>query len=122
MVRQAGQHANPQASVEALLESLLNLETRRLFRDAVANRPHLSVVGLGPRRTLPVRYPQGQIIRAIKAILVDQPEGLTIQEIHEAAERALDREIAVHTIRAGLAEHTDHYFIRVRRGIYRLTP
>jgi hypothetical protein len=100
---------------------LLNPETgARLARLAKA------LVNLKPEKTatepLPKPPPaQGQVLRAIKAVLADYPEGRRTVEIRQLVEAHLGRQVAYATIKAGLASHAGAggSFERLRRGVYR---
>ena len=66
------------------------------------------------------RPPQGQVLRMIKAVLVEHPDGLHVCEIRRAVEERLGRELSRSTVKGALAEHSGQggTFRRRRRGVY----
>jgi hypothetical protein len=117
MVQQTGQHANSQARVETLVELLLDPPDRRCLRAVLKAKPGKAMKHASP----PARHPQGQIIRAVRSVLADQPTGLSIAQIHKLVEASLRREVALHTVSACLAQHAGDCFDRIKRGTYRLS-
>lgn len=65
---------------------------------------------------------QGEVLRAIKAVLAGHPEGLRTIEIHPLVEAGLDRSLGYSTLKTDLASNAGRgkSFERVRRGVYRL--
>jgi hypothetical protein len=66
------------------------------------------------------RPPQGQVLRAIKDILAEHPEGLHVSEARRLVEERLGRELSRSTVKGALAEHAgpDGIFRKRRRGVY----
>ncbi len=64
--------------------------------------------------------PQGQVLRTIKAVLLEHPDGLHVSEIRRAVEQRLERELSRSTVKGALAEHSGPagVFRRRRRGVY----
>ncbi len=68
------------------------------------------------------RPPQGQVLRTIKAVLLEHADGLHVREIRRAVEQRLGRELSRSTVKGALAEHSGPggMFRRRRRGVYML--
>ncbi len=66
--------------------------------------------------------PQGQVLRTIRAVLLEHPEGLHVSDIRRAVEERLGRELSRSTVKGALAEHCEPggIFRRRRRGVYML--
>jgi hypothetical protein len=89
------------------------------LREALAKRPdRASAVA----RSVPDRAPQGQVLRTIKAVLLEHPDGLRVSQIRRAVEERLGRELSRSTVKGALAEHCESggIFRRRRRGVYML--
>ena len=71
-------------------------------------------------RSLPDAAPQGQILRTIKAVLLEHPDGLHVSEVRRAVEERLRRQLSRSTVKGALAEHCEPggIFRRRRRGVY----
>lgn len=84
-----------------------------------------SVAGLPPGPAPEAVEPppaQGEVLRAIKAVLAEEPEGLRSVEIWRLVVARLVRPVLYATVKAGLAQNAgdDGCFERLRRGVYRL--
>lgn len=75
-----------------------------------------------PQRSAPVRPPQGEVLRTIKAVLAGYLDGLSVSEIRRLVEERLGRDLSRSTVKGALAEHAvpGGPFVRRRRGVYRL--
>ena len=89
---------------------------------ALARLSHAIAAGSSRReRTGDVRRPpQGEVLRTIKAVLVEHPDGLHVSAIRRAVEERLGRELSRPTVKGALAEHSGPagLFRRGRRGVY----
>jgi len=65
---------------------------------------------------------QGEVLRTIKTVLADVPDGLRSVEIWRLVVARLGRPVLYATVKAGLAQNAgdDGCFGRLRRGVYRL--
>ena len=65
---------------------------------------------------------EGQVLRTIKAVLLEHPDGLHVSEIRRAVEERLGRQLSRSTVKGALAEHCEPggLFRRRRRGVYML--
>ena len=106
-----------------LAEGLTNPEAAaRLGRalEAVAGlKPKRRAVMVPPR---PARPRQGQVLRAIKTVLADQPAGLRTVEVWRLVEARLGRPVSYSAIKNDLATNVGlgGCFERPRRGVYRV--
>lgn len=94
-----------------------------LARLAQAVSERIASLTTAPQRVGPDRPPQGQVLRMIKAVLAEYPDGLRVHEIRDLVEKRLGRELSRSTVKGALAEHAvpGGPFVRRRRGVYRLT-
>lgn len=105
---------------EAEDQSLLRELHRTLELDRLAN----AVAALGPvvaqhRVCIAAHHPrQGEILDAMRMVLVGHPRGLRMTEVHRLVEQRLGRPVSRSTIEATLPDNPA--FGRVSRGIYRL--
>jgi len=106
-----------------LAEGLTNPEAAARLARALA-----AVAGLKPdRRAVMVppglaRPRQGQVLRAIKTVLADQPAGLRTVEVWRLVEARLGRPVSYTAIKNDLASNIGpgRCFERLRRGVYRV--
>ena len=77
-----------------------------------------SVVAMHDVVTTPRRGAQGEILRAIKLVLVGYPQGLQTVEVRRLVETCLGRRLPPSTVKGLLAQHAA--FERLQRGRYRL--
>ena len=70
------------------------------------------------RENRPSRPPQGQVLRAIKLILVPHAEGLQTHEVRRLVEAHLGRQLPKSTVKDALANNPA--FERIAYGRYRL--
>jgi hypothetical protein len=75
-----------------------------------------------PTDSTEFRPPQGQVTRAIKAVLREHPDGLRTTEVRSLVEDRLRRTLSRSTVKGILANNTraDRPFERMERGLYRL--
>lgn len=66
------------------------------------------------------RWPQGQVLRTIKAVLGEHRDGLPTSDVRRLVELRLGRELPRSTVKGALAAHSgpDGIFKRRKRGIY----
>jgi hypothetical protein len=88
-------------------------------------RVRQAVAGLPPGHGPQVLEPppaQGEVLRAIKAVLAGYPAGLRTTEIWELVVARLGRVVSYSTIKADLADNVraEGCFERLRRGVYRV--
>jgi hypothetical protein len=86
--------------------------------EALANRRPDRTSAL--TRSLLAAAPQGQVLRTIRAVLLEHPEGLHVSEIKRAVEARLGRQLSRSTVKGALAEHAGPRgaFCRRKRGVY----
>jgi hypothetical protein len=80
----------------------LALSLTRLGK-ALFERP--ASVATANNRSASDRPPQGQVLRMIKAVLAEHPDGLRVSEIRELVEQRLGRGLCRSTVKGALAEH-----------------
>jgi len=85
--------------------------------EAVAER--VASLSGSPEPVNPVRPPQAQVLRTIKAVLAEHPEGLRVSEIRELVEERLGRGLSRSTVKGALADHAvpGGLFVRRCRGV-----
>jgi hypothetical protein len=64
---------------------------------------------------------QGEILKTIKLVLLEHPDGLHTYEVRRLVEERLGRKLPRSTVKGCLAEHPK-LFVRLVRGKYRIVP
>lgn len=116
MVRPTEQHANPKAELDALIELLTTPPGRRLRSQLLAALKALKTSSAMMARPVRLKPPQGQVLRTIKQVLEDHPEGLRTNQIRHLVEQQLGRSIGKSTINDRLVRNPS--FERISRGKY----
>lgn len=105
--------------MEELIGTLSNPETGALLSgisDALGTLG--SAVAQHDVVTVPPRGAQGEILRTIKLVLAEHPQGLRTVEVRRLVETCLGRRLPSSTVKGLLAQH--NAFERLQRGRYRL--